>query len=253
MVTFDKYGFATNDGLVTVYVTDSQGLYSHSVDEFVSVGTGVSANSYLDAPPPTKEGFVIKRVDGSWRYVADHRGQTIYSITDKHEQGVDSLGDIPEGYTLLKPQTPLDDWDGDKWVTSEEVKARVKSELLEQNRNRLIDDIDNCAAKITAHWTRFSEEYKERESAALAYQQNNFEGEPNIYITSFSSVAGLDNKAATLLILKQAAGLRHLQEQLAIQRMRKYELKKTNLTLAQMEEIHNDIIKQMHLLATEVK
>lgn len=96
-------------------------------------------------------------------------------------------------------------------------------------------------------------EYKERESAALAYQQNNFEGEPNIYITSFASVAGLDNKTATLLILKQAAGLRHLQEQLAIQRMRKYELKKTDLTLAQMEEIYNDIIKQMHLLATEVK
>ncbi|MEX4782367.1 hypothetical protein MY534_05285, partial [Haemophilus influenzae] len=62
---------------------------------------------------------------------------------------------------------------------------------------------------------------------------------------SFATVAGLDNKSATLLILKQAEGLRTLQEQLAVQRMRKYELKAPNLTIEQMQSIHDDIIKQM--------
>ena len=65
----------------------------------------------------------------------------------------------------------------------------------------------------------FSEEYKERESAALAFKEANFTGEVSIYISSFATVAGLDNKIiATLLILKQAEGLRTLQEQLAVQR-----------------------------------
>lgn len=121
--------------------------------------------------------------------------------------------------------------------------------VVEQYRSELVKHIDDTAAQIAAHWTRFSDEYKEREAAALAYQQANFTGKPSIYITSFSSVAGLDDKSATLLILQQAAGLRHLQEQLAVQRMRKYELKKPDLTLEQMQDICDDIITQMHQLA----
>lgn len=119
---------------------------------------------------------------------------------------------------------------------------------IESLRTQLIDDIDNRAADIVTHWSRFAEEYKEREAAALAFQQANFEGEPSIYITSFSSVAGLDNRAATLLILQQAEGLRKLQEALAVQRMRKYELKQPNLTEQQLREIHDDIIAQMNKL-----
>lgn len=121
--------------------------------------------------------------------------------------------------------------------------------VIEGYRKELIKYIDDTAAEIAAHWTRFVEEYKAREEAALAYQQANFTGDPSIYITSFSSVAGLDDKTATLLILQQAAGLRHLQEQLAVQRMRKYELKKPDLTIEQMQELHDDIINQMYQLA----
>lgn len=139
-----------------------------------------------------------------------------------------------------------------KFVGGEFVFAETEMDeqaVVEQYRSELIKHIDDTAAEIAAHWTRFAEEYKAREEAALAYQAANFEGEPSIYITSFSSVAGLDDKSATLLILQQAAGLRHLQEQLAVQRMRKYELKKPNLTIEQMQELHDDIINQMYHLA----
>ncbi|WP_315090406.1 hypothetical protein [Aggregatibacter segnis] len=110
---------------------------------------------------------------------------------------------------------------------------------------KLIDGIDNHAAKIYSTWTRFESEYRERQAAAEAYKSANYEGECSRYITDFAKRAGLNNKAATDLILVQAAGLEKLQVELANQRMRKYELKAPNLTLEQLQSIYNDIIKQM--------
>ncbi|EDK10741.1 hypothetical protein CGSHiII_00719 [Haemophilus influenzae PittII] len=52
-----------------------------------------------------------------------------------------------------------------------------------------------------------------------------------------------------MLILKQAEGLRTLQEQLAVQRMRKYELKHEELSEEELQQIHNDIIRKMKALA----
>ena len=146
---------------------------------------------------------------------------------------------------MVEPQlSEWHEWDGELWIISPEKSAQQKQKYQDE----LIKHIDDTAAEIAAYWTRFAEEYKAREEAALAYQAANFEGEPSIYITSFSRVAGLDDKSATLLILQQASGLRHLQEQLAVQRMRKYELKQPNLTIEQMQELHDDIINQMHQL-----
>lgn len=150
------------------------------------------------------------------------------------------------GYILVnKKPTELHIWNGNSWVIDEEKQTEVKRELIK----RLVDSIDDTAASISVKWTRFSEEYKERESAALAFKEANFTGEVSIYISSFATVAGLDNKSATLLILKQAEGLRTLQEQLAVQRMRKYELKHEELSEEELQQIHNDIIRKMKALA----
>lgn len=150
--------------------------------------------------------------------------------------------DFKGKYILVGRQpTKLHKWSGKSWIVDEKKKTEIKRKLIKN----LVDSIDDTAASISAKWTRFAEEYKERESAALAFKEANFTGEVSIYISSFATVAGLDNKSATLLILKQAEGLRTLQEQLAVQRMRKYELQAPNLTLEQLQSIHDDIIKQM--------
>ncbi|BCB67037.1 Putative bacteriophage tail collar protein [Haemophilus influenzae] len=110
---------------------------------------------------------------------------------------------------------------------------------------KLMDGIDDHAAKIYSTWTRFESEYRERQAAAEAFKSANYEGECSRYISDFAQRARLDNKTATNLILTQAAGLEKLQMELANQRMRKYELKAPNLTLEQLQSIHDDIIKQM--------
>ena len=140
-----------------------------------------------------------------------------------------------------KQPTPAHEWDGKDWV----IPPEKQTALLAETQSRLIANIDEHAAKIYSTWTRFESEYRERQAAAEAFKAANYEGECSRYITDFALRARLDNKTATNLILTQAAGLEKLQMELANQRMRKYELKAPNLTLEQLQSIHDDIIKQM--------
>lgn len=143
-----------------------------------------------------------------------------------------------------KQPTPAHEWDGNAWV----IPPEKLTALLTDKRNSLTSQIDNHAAKIYSTWTRFESEYRERQAAAEAFKSANYEGECSRYISDFAQRARLDNKTATNLILTQAAGLEKLQVELANQRMRKYELKVPNLTLEQLQSIHDDIIKQMDSL-----
>ncbi|MCK9038631.1 hypothetical protein MYU46_03205 [Haemophilus influenzae] len=149
-------------------------------------------------------------------------------------------------YILVDRQpTELHKWNGNSWIVDEKKKTEIKRELIKN----LVDSIDDTAANISSRWIRFAEEYKEREAAAIAFKEANFAGEVSVYISSFATVAGLDNQSASLLILQQAERLRALQQQLAVQRMRKYELKHEALSDEELKNIHDDIIGKMRQLA----
>lgn len=239
-VKFNQDGFAETSGDIIVYCTDNQGIYSHSATEYVSEGGSLSAGSYLDAPPQAKSGFVIVRADKSWQYQVDHRG-TYYSKETGEKVEHTALGELPENLTAIAPLDEPCKWNGTAWVKDE---AKIADNFTKK-QTRLIANIDEHAAKIYSTWTRFESEYRERQAAAEAFKSSNYEGDCSRYITDFAKRAGLNNKAATDLILLQAAGLEKLQVELANQRMRKYELKAPNLTLEQLQSIHDDIIKQM--------
>ena len=129
-----------------------------------------------------------------------------------------------------------------------EISGEKQAALLADAQTRFIANVDEHAAKIYSTWTRFESEYRERQAAAEAFKSSDYEGECSRYISDFAQRARLDNKTAANLILTQAAGLEKLQVELANQRMRKYELKAPNLTLEQLQSIHDDIIKQMDSL-----
>ena len=128
------------------------------------------------------------------------------------------------------------------------LSGEKQAEFTKKMKAQLINNIDVHAASIYSTWTRFESEYRERQSAAEAFKNANYQGECSRYITDFAKRAGLNNQAATDLILVQAAGPEKLQVELANQRMRKYELKVPGLTTEKMQSIHDDIIKQMDAL-----
>lgn len=239
-VIFNTDGFAEESGEITVYCTDSQGIYSHSTIEYVSEGGSLASGSYLEEPPPAKQGFAIVREENGWEYKADHRG-TYYNKETGEQIEHTMLGELPQNLTQIPPLAEPCKWNGTEWV-KDEVKI---ANNFTTTQTRLIANIDEHAAKVYSTWTRFESEYRERQAAAEAFKAANYEGECSRYISDFAQRARLDNKTATNLILTQAAGLEKLQVELANQRMRKYELKAPNLTLEQLQSIHDDIIKQM--------
>ena len=147
------------------------------------------------------------------------------------------LMDVTDDSALDKKQLVLRDG---QYIFIDKVHM-VTPEIIK----KLMDNVDDRAASIYSTWTRFESEYRERQAAAEAFKSANYEGECSRYISDFAQRARLDNKTATNLILTQAAGLEKLQMELADQRMRKYELQAPNLTLEQLQSIHDDIIKQM--------
>ncbi|WIM82264.1 tail fiber assembly protein [Gallibacterium anatis] len=139
-IQFNNDGFALTSGEVTVYIINNQGIYSHSAQEFVAEGTGLSAGAYLDAPPEPKDNFAIVRSDDGlrWEYEPDYRGQTYYNTTTGEAIIINELGEIPQNLTALKPLDTPCKWDGEKWVIDEDKQA----ELLAQQRNQIRTQIN---------------------------------------------------------------------------------------------------------------
>ena len=132
---------ATVAGNITVYNYDGDTReFLSSSSEYLAVGVGLPANSCVDAPGEAKEGSAICRTADftTWEYVADHRGETVYSTETGESVIVSLLGDYPEGTTTLAPATPYDKWDGSEWVTDTEAQHAADVEAAEQQKAALL-------------------------------------------------------------------------------------------------------------------
>ncbi|HCB2234628.1 TPA: tail fiber assembly protein [Escherichia coli] len=141
-ITLDENGFATEAGYITVYnySGETREFISSSV-EYLPFGVGVPGNSCIDAPGVKRDGFAIRRNTDltGWEYVADHRGEIIYSTETGESKEITELGDYPDKTTTISPLTPYDKWDGEKWVTDTEAQHSAAVEAAEAQRQSLID------------------------------------------------------------------------------------------------------------------
>ncbi|MEH6397698.1 tail fiber assembly protein [Pantoea sp. Haah2121] len=148
-VTLDKNGLAKSAGKLTVYNFDAvSGEFTGSSDEFLAQGVGLPANACIIAPPVTEAGRVALYRDESWLAVADHRGETVYSIRDGAEVLIDVPGDYPADTTPLKPVTAWDNWDGAKWVTDPAKEKAASIKAAEERQAALISEAND----ITQAW-----------------------------------------------------------------------------------------------------
>ncbi|MDH1318802.1 tail fiber assembly protein [Enterobacter bugandensis] len=132
---------ATVAGDITVFNYDGETRESlSSTVEYLAVGVGLPANSCTDAPGESKQGFAVCRAADftAWEYVADHRGETVYSTETGEPEIVSLPGDYPEGTTTLAPATPYDMWNGSEWVTDTEAQHAADVEAAEQQKAALL-------------------------------------------------------------------------------------------------------------------
>lgn len=132
---------ATTAGDITVFNYDGKTReYLSSSVEYLAVGVGLPANSSTDAPGESKEDFAICRTADltAWAYVADHRGEIVYSTETGEAVAITVPGDYPGGTTTLAPATPYDTWNGSKWVTDTEAQHTADVEAAEQQKVALL-------------------------------------------------------------------------------------------------------------------
>ncbi|MEI8429244.1 tail fiber assembly protein [Escherichia coli] len=141
-ISLDENGFATEDGYITVYNYDGVTReYIGLAVEYLPVGVGVPGNSCVDAPISKKDGFAVCRTADltGWEYVADHRGETVYSTETGKHVTVSRLGEYPEGTTTTAPSTPYDKWDGEKWAKDSDKQHSANVAEAEQQKTNLLN------------------------------------------------------------------------------------------------------------------
>jgi hypothetical protein len=132
---------ATSAGDITVYNYDGVTReYLSSMVEYLAVGVGIPANSCTDAPGESKDDFAICRTADltAWEYVADHRGETVYSTETGEAVAITVPGDYPEGTTTQAPVTEYDTWNGSEWVTDTEAQHTAEVAAAEQQKAALL-------------------------------------------------------------------------------------------------------------------
>jgi hypothetical protein len=140
MAILDNKGLTTTAGWAVIYNVDFKGEYSGATYQYLPVGVGVPANSYLDAPKPVKDGKAIIRDGDKWVYPADHRGKKIYSTETGAESTVTEIGDIPNDYTLLKPSSEFDSWNGKTWVLDENKQHQHHVNVAIAQKKQLLSE-----------------------------------------------------------------------------------------------------------------
>lgn len=122
---------------------------------------------------------------------------------------------------------------------------------LDQHKQGFMARVDNFVGNVTTKYTRFQMGYVQREAAAQAYVESNFEIAPTIWITSFADRARIPYTQAAQIILTQASALRHGVEVLEDLRMRKYEIQYA-ATRENAEAIFTDIMKAIDNVEKEL-
>jgi len=133
----DSNNLAKTAGLITFYNVDCNTYeYIGSSSEYLIVGVGIPALSYLDVPPAAQSGYVVCRNSkgDTWDQVEDHRGDTVYDTSTLAAATIQAIGPLGTNQTLLAPATSYDEWSGTAWITNTitQKAAQVNAAVAEQ-------------------------------------------------------------------------------------------------------------------------
>lgn len=138
--------------------------------------------------------------------IKEYDGWVWYSTTPKPSRE----------YSTVKEVKPVD---------GKQAWELVWSLTAQELENTLRKNLDDIVANAIHRHDRFRPEYQTREEEAKKYKAANYEGIPGKLLKGFADKAGMPYRNATDLVLTQSVNLRAIYDNLADQRMRKYEIK----------------------------
>ena len=144
----DKNGLTVSAGWAIVYHIDAKGEFLQATYQYLPVGVGLPAHAYLEAPKNVKDNQAIIHNGQQWTYPRDLRGTIIYSTETGAETTMQEVGDIPEGYTTLKPRSEFDIWDGEKWVLDTEKQHQHDIDVATSQKKQLLSEANEEIAYL---------------------------------------------------------------------------------------------------------
>ncbi|MDN6909568.1 hypothetical protein EXW21_16435, partial [Enterococcus faecium] len=108
--------FHSDDKIIHVYnYSADTGEFIGEGDAFIPAGTGLPAYCTDITPPTRTPGFASVFGGVHWSVMEDHRNKNAYNIINQNEISIYELGKVPDGFTLLKPDSKFDEWNGNAW------------------------------------------------------------------------------------------------------------------------------------------
>ena len=135
----DSKGLTVSAGWAVVYNVDAKGEFLQATYQYLPTGVGLPAHAYLEAPKNVQDNQAIIHNGQQWTYPKDLRGTTIYSTETGAETTMQEVGDIPEGYTILKPTSQFDSWDGGKWVLDAKKQHQHDIDVATAKKQQLLN------------------------------------------------------------------------------------------------------------------
>ena len=136
----DNSGLTISAGWVVVYNVDAKGEFLQATYQYLPIGVGLPANAYLEAPQSVKDNQAIIHDGQQWTYPKDLRGTKIYSIDTGGETILQEVGEIPDGFTELKPTSEFDSWDGKKWQFDKNKQHQYEVNQASIKKNQLLSE-----------------------------------------------------------------------------------------------------------------
>ena len=136
----DNKGLTISSGWVVVYNVDDKGEFLQATYQYLPIGVGLPANAYLEAPQSVKDNQAIIHDGQQWIYPKDLRGTKIYSIETGGETILQEVGEIPDGFTELKPTSEFDSWDGKKWQFDKNKQHQYEVNQASIKKNQLLSE-----------------------------------------------------------------------------------------------------------------
>ena len=136
----DNNGLTISAGWVVVYNVDAKGEFLQATYQYLPIGVGLPANAYLEAPQSVKDNQAIIHDGQQWTYPKDLRGTRIYSIETGGETILQEVGEIPDGFTELKPTSEFDSWDGKKWQFDKNKQHQYEVNQASIKKNQLLSE-----------------------------------------------------------------------------------------------------------------
>lgn len=136
----DNNGLTISAGWAIIYSVDEKGEFLQATYQYLPIGVGLPANAYLDAPKSVKDNQAIIHNGQQWIYPKDLRGTIIYSTETGAEITMQEVGEIPDGYTALKPTSEFDSWNGEKWVLDTEKQHQHDVDIATSQKKQLLSE-----------------------------------------------------------------------------------------------------------------